>query len=57
MSGLRDILAWRYVLPPPEPPLAFVTPQPSPVRPRHCEPCDVTWYGGPECWCCGQAVT
>lgn len=26
-----------------------------PTTTRHqCEPCQVLWYGDPECWCCGM---
>lgn len=52
-----DFLPWRRALPPTEPPLmAMITPVNPYAAVRLCEVCDVTWRGGPKCWCCGQRV-
>ena len=33
-----------------------VTATPGPSF-RHCRDCDVQWWGGTACWCCGKPVT
>jgi hypothetical protein len=53
-----DIIAWRWV----PMPAANIRFDPPPERSwavaplRACAACDVTWRGGPSCWCCGRTV-